>query len=337
MDKYLKYFLIFLLILTITSITYLIIKIIILYLKAKKAVNSAFYNSKYCGKKTCDPTDEQLVQKFPDNININLWQLDVAKYCSIAVYIIEQAGLKNVKPNYPYDLVVIKEIYDNKNDPVFGAIFTDKSSASNVWIVFRGTQSQSELQQDFSMQQESLFKPYTESVKQVKMSFLQSSTGTIAKVHEGFVDVYMNFRNDIFSTLKTLDPEKKKTIIVTGHSLGAAIATLVGVDLAQSGYKNVVVYSFASPRVGDTTFKTIVDDLKLPLYRIVNISDIAPEMPLAVTPNFDDPDNPFIYSHCGTIVPFQINRLSILNNHLMPTYMEALSNMIAHVYKYTKT
>ena len=52
---------------------------------------------------------------------------------------------------------------------------------------------------------------------------------------------------------------KNKTIIVSGHRLGAAIATLVGIDLLQSGYTNIVVYSFASPRIGDNVFKTFFE------------------------------------------------------------------------------
>ena len=332
MNIYLKYFLLFLLFVLIIVISYYIITIIIFYIKLKKSLSAAEINTKYCQKDRCDPTDQQLAQTLPTiTININTWQLEVAKYCSVIIYKIEEAGLANVKPTYPNDLVVVKELYNNKNDPIFGAIFTEKNTDSNnIWISFRGTQTNDEFKQDFLIKQESLFQKQS-SIKQVKMN-LKTSTGENPNIHQGFVDAYMNFRNDLISTIKTLDPNKTNTIIISGHSLGAAVATLVGVDLAQSGYTNVVVYSFASPRVGDNIFKNFVDnDLKLPLYRLVNISDVVPNMPISVSPNFNDTSNPYIYVHCGVLIPFQINRLSILNNHLMPAYMAALETELTTV------
>ena len=330
MDKYLKYFLWFLLAITISLILYLIIKIIIFYFKAKNAFNTALSNSKYCQKDICDPTPEQLDKQLPTvAININQWQIEVAKYCSVIIYSIIKAARDNVKPIYPTDLVVVKELYDSKTNPIYGTIFTDKSISENIWIIFRGSSSTNEWEEDFNVKQEQLFQSQSvkqsHNIKQTTLSFLNTSNGKIAKVHEGFINIYTNFRNELLSTMKTIDPNKNKTIIVSGHSLGAAIATLVGIDLLQSGYTNIVVYSFASPRIGDNVFKTIVDDeLKLPVYRLVNISDIIPDTPLSVSPNLDDCDDPYIYVHCGILIPFQINRLSILNNHLIPNYMAGL-------------
>ena len=143
---------------------------------------------------------------------------------------------------------------------------------------------------------------------------------------------FLYFRNDLLSTIQQINPDKNKLIVISGHSIGAAVATLVGVDLAQSGYTNIVVYTFACPRIGDNTFKTIVDDtLKLPVYRVVNISDLIPNSPLSVQPNLNDPKNPYIYIHCGFLIPFQINRLSIENNHAIPAYMAGLENKLVAI------
>ena len=132
MDKYLKYFLWFLIALLIISILYLIIKIIIFYFKAKNALKNTLSNSKYCQKEICDPTQTQLVQKLPTDIITDKWQIDVAKYCSIIIYSIIEGVRKNIQPNYPNELFKVKELYDDNNNPIFGAIFTDKSE--NIWI-----------------------------------------------------------------------------------------------------------------------------------------------------------------------------------------------------------
>jgi hypothetical protein len=324
MNKNLKYFLIFLLTLAIAIILYFIIKFIIFYFNAKKALFNALTNSKYCGKEDCDPTPSQLIQTLPSDININ-WQQDVAKYCINIIYSIKTAALNKTKPVYPKDLIAVKELYDNKNDPIFGTIFTQTQS-DNIWISFRGSLTSNEWKEDFIMKQESLFQT-PQNIKQVQLNFLSTSTGETANVHKGFVDIYTNFRNDLLSTIQQINPDKNKLIIISGHSIGAAVATLVGVDLAKSGYKNIVVYTFACPRIGDNTFKTIVDDtLKLPVYRVVNISDLIPNSPLSVQPNLNDPTNPYMYLHCGFLIPFQINRLSIKGNHGIPTYMAGLEN-----------
>ena len=315
MNKNLKYFLIFLIILIISIILYFIIKFIILYFNAKKALYNALTNSKYCGKEDCDPTPSQLIQTLPSSININIWQQDVAKYCINTIYSIKIAALNKTKPIYPIDLISVKELYDNKNDPIFGTIFTQTQS-DNIWISFRGSLTSNEWKEDFIMKQESLFQT-------VHLDFLT------ANVHKGFMDIYTNFRNDLLSTIQQINTNKKKLIIISGHSIGAAVATLVAVDLAQSGYTNIVVYTFACPRIGDNTFKTIVDDtLKLQVYRVVNISDLIPNSPLSVQPNLNDTTNPYIYLHCGFLIPFQINRMSIKGNHGIPTYMAGLENKL---------
>ena len=66
--------------------------------------------------------------------------------------------------------------------------------------------------------------------------------------------------------------EAKRKIWMTGHSLGAALATL-----AADRYGNVQgVYTFGSPRVGDGAFKK---NFEVEAYRIVNNKDIVTRVP----------------------------------------------------------
>ena len=127
---------------------------------------------------------------------------------------------------YPKDLVTQKELYDNSGDPVFGVVFMETNNSDNIWISFRGTLSSKEWVQDFTYQQKSMF--HKQCVSQVSLNFLTTSSGKVANVHKGFVDVYMKFQDELSSILHKLDPDKDKKIIISGHSLGAAISTMVG-------------------------------------------------------------------------------------------------------------
>ena len=76
-----------------------------------------------------------------------------------------------------------------------------------------------------------------------------------------------------------------KKIVVTGHSLGAAMATICASRLHELG-ADLVLYTFGSPRVGDNIWARQFDDIEA--YRIVNNNDIVCRVP------------PFgYYSHVG--------------------------------------
>lgn len=50
-------------------------------------------------------------------------------------------------------------------------------------------------------------------------------------------------------------------LVVTGHSLGGALATHALVALTSNGVKVDSFYSFGSPRVGDTAFFNFVKQI----------------------------------------------------------------------------
>lgn len=103
-------------------------------------------------------------------------------------------------------------------------------------------------------------------------------------VHLGFYDAWMALR------AVTLEAGIGSTTgrVVTGHSLGAAIATLCWADIGGD------LMSFAGPRVGNPKF---ADSLwKGGIVRVVNKPDIVPDVPI----DLGGPDSPF--RHGGTEV-----------------------------------
>jgi triacylglycerol lipase len=90
------------------------------------------------------------------------------------------------------------------------------------------------------------------------------------KVHEGFKEALYEVWNDIANYLTNKLQNRK--IWITGHSLGAALATLAADHCA-----NVQgLYTFGSPSVGDIDFK---NDFLANSYRFVNNNDIVTTVP----------------------------------------------------------
>jgi kumamolisin len=72
------------------------------------------------------------------------------------------------------------------------------------------------------------------------------------------------------------------SITATGHSLGAALATLYTMDNGRNDQvSNPLLCTFGSPRVGDSAFVASFNNLGLTSWRIANVPDIVPYLPPA--------------------------------------------------------
>lgn len=97
-------------------------------------------------------------------------------------------------------------------------------------------------------------------------------------VHRGFQGAYDSVKDEVEKALASLD--KKLPIYLTGHSLGAALATVATQNLDQrSKFRDRIAacYTFGSPRVGNTKYDRA---FKAPIYRMVNTTDIVTVIPL---------------------------------------------------------
>jgi len=100
-----------------------------------------------------------------------------------------------------------------------------------------------------------------------------------AMVHEGFLQDYLSLSYSIKSAVAKLSSGGINRVIVTGHSLGAALATLAAVDLAQNASLSVEVINFGSPRVGNQAFATYANKILKSVKRFTWNRDLVPQLP----------------------------------------------------------
>lgn len=98
------------------------------------------------------------------------------------------------------------------------------------------------------------------------------------RVHAGFRQAYESIAKDVEESILKLDD--KLPLYVTGHSLGAALATVATQRMEHNPRireRIAACYTFGSPRVGNSHYDL---EFKSPIYRVVNTTDIVTVIPL---------------------------------------------------------
>ncbi|KAJ5621074.1 hypothetical protein N7510_005058 [Penicillium lagena] len=100
------------------------------------------------------------------------------------------------------------------------------------------------------------------------------------EVHTGFWEswetVAATLTSEIDSAMKTYPGY---TLVLTGHSFGAALAVLGGTALRNAGY-TPSLYTYGEPRVGNTALATYITN-QGSLWRVTHTDDIVPKLPPA--------------------------------------------------------
>ncbi|MCA9683305.1 MAG: lipase family protein [Myxococcales bacterium] len=100
------------------------------------------------------------------------------------------------------------------------------------------------------------------------------------KVHAGFKRAYEAVRASLLAALGE-HRGGEQALWITGHSLGAAVASLAAVDLLAQGQSLEGVYTFGQPRVGDDDFvagyQRALGDRS---YRLARVTDPIPGAPI---------------------------------------------------------
>ena len=159
------------------------------------------------------------------------------------------------------------------------------------------------------------------SYSQVEPSSIENY-GHGMKMHGGFWTHYLTIREKLLSTLNTY-VNNETQILSTGISLGGALSTITTLDLYQRKLsedvviKDIVHYSFASPKVFNTIGAEHYNKFSLPSYRVHNGSDIItstalPLMPISLRPLVTED-----FMHVKNVSYFDRNLGSYYNNHVL--------------------
>lgn len=122
-------------------------------------------------------------------------------------------------------------------------------------------------------------------------------------VESGFLSLYTSgtkcssslqtmVREEISRLLQSYGDEPL-SLTITGHSLGAALATLAAYDI-KTAFKRaplVTVISFGGPRVGNRSFRRVLEKQGTKVLRIVNSDDLITKVPGFVIDNSNENDN----------------------------------------------
>jgi triacylglycerol lipase len=138
-------------------------------------------------------------------------------------------------------------------------------------------------------------------------------------VHVGFQLVYEHVRHSV-ARLLTNACQGAKRIVVTGYSLGGAVAVLSGLDIAANVTLGIVpeLYTLAGPRTGAPDFAASFNRLIPVCNRIVNFMDVVPQLPL-----------PPLYEHVGQeiLVHGGFQALDVVYAHRLTTYLAGLQKL----------
>ena len=218
------------------------------------------------------------------------------KNMNLTTFMNEQAENPFEKDNLTNE--IIKEL--SKSSP-FGTVYkfynidttdlqvgiTISEVNKRITVVFRGSESRRDWYYDLSV--------------------LKTKLHDNVYVHGGFYkqlcdeNTLDNLKKDITELIKK---HSDYEIFITGHSLGGALSTLFGYELARIITKKVNIISFASPRVGNSEFKKAFDKKDNIIHlRITNNRDIIAALPMI---NF---------KHVGTNICLYENSFDIFHNY----------------------
>ena len=186
-----------------------------------------------------------------------------------------------------------KTIYDSGGDQKDEVAFEVKQVEGISIIVIRGTANESNVQSDID-------------VRLVKDDDLG------IYLHKGFRDAAVIIMQSLDNSYTI-----EHTVHVTGHSLGGAVAQIIGMWFHKRG-KNVQIYSYGSPKVSSQ----VLSGGQPIHFRVVRLSD-----PIPFTP-------PWPYVHTGLFINGETGDWGPDNDNGLISKTDGLTHAIA---KYVET
>lgn len=187
-------------------------------------------------------------------LNIGVW-LSGAAYCGKDTY--NKMILGGPASGFTYK----ETLYDVKTDlqGYIGILPTTKS----IYVVIRGSSSIINWLDDF----------------EVKLVPYDSFPECNCKVHYGFYNSALGVTSKMIESVKSLRIKYPGySVVITGHSYGAACGQLLAMELVKNGM-NVKLYNYGQPRVGDANYAIFVNTKIAEYYRTTHNKDIVPHVP----------------------------------------------------------
>jgi hypothetical protein len=192
-----------------------------------------------------------------------------------AWWLMDAAFLSYCKPGDVHD--VLDETLGASVTSFSGKLTTQCYVAStDDWIVlaFRGTQVDDFCASIIDWSVDAQFLP------------LPDSHGNL--VHAGFLNAVGEVWPDVSSHVRELQQTRPRPFWITGHSLGAALATLAAnLSADRPELRLVGLHTYGSPRVGDRRFG---QRITVPVHRFRHNDDLVTQVPLG-----------FVYRHVGSL------------------------------------
>lgn len=138
-----------------------------------------------------------------------------------------------------------------------GFIALDHAS-QRITVVFRGTASSYDWVHNFTALPRN-YKPMVHTGGDFDVVSDKTCDG--CKIHKGFnIFLQSGARPIVNAVLSLKSKYSHYQVVTTGHSLGGALAVLLGVELRLLGHETLVV-TLGGPKIGNKNFASFVDDL----------------------------------------------------------------------------
>ncbi len=182
----------------------------------------------------------------------------------------EETRFKNLLSTHSYDLIKFFDVGSTQ------AMTVRHKQSQEYVVVFRGSQ-------------------ITWNDIKTDLTILPTPWPHGGYVHKGFSDEF----HSIWDAIKGACGDKLNTAFFTGHSLGAAIATLAANEIKYRlplGQGKPKLITFGSPAIGDTGF--VASSTGFLIERHVNCCDLVPRLPPEII-GFEHVGNKIYYDSCG--------------------------------------
>merc|ERR1711907_13802 len=99
-------------------------------------------------------------------------------------------------------------------------------------------------------------------------------------VHHGFWNAWQYLAEPVLAAIQSIQQSHSgANVVLTGHSLGAAIAADAALDLRLNHGLKTSVVNFGSPRAGDSGFHILMKEEVPSFWRVTHAKDLVPHVP----------------------------------------------------------